>query len=348
MESTFLISDDRERNVIGFLQAAFAGSGFGFEARRITTGDYLIFRRLESGEVRLLAVIERKTLKDFAASLVDGRHGNREKMLRARDEKKAQVFYLIEGPAFPAPTRKFGRVPYRSIQTAITNLSVRDQIHIVRARDAQDTADKLLGLVRAFARLDEVLLPELPADSGASEGAEPEFLGAGEADQVGEAGQSGEAGDGIAVPRELTAPVKKSDHRLATEMWSKLPGVSVVTAGALAGCASVAGVLSGECSVAEIKTPTGRALNARARRSLERLAAGERKESLLILSGVPGISKKVAAELLDAVALSGMVAPDGADRLAEVTLQQSSRRVRLGPKRAGAVVRLLSWRLTRD
>ncbi len=347
--TTFLVSDDRERHVIGFIRTAFAEAKLEQMVRRINTGDYLVLRRLADGTVQVVAVIERKTLADYAASLRDGRHSNREKMLKARDAHNCHVFYIIEGPAFPSPTRKFNRIPFRSIQSSITNLAVRDHIHIIKTRNPMHTADRLADLVRAFAKLDEI---EVPSSSGSvaelvggatSGGADTTAVSAGSgADTTATTG-----GENLAsgIPSEFTGPAKKSELRVATEMWARLSGISVVVAGVLArGPHSVADFTEGRAGDQQLKMPSGRAVHKRATAALKRLGRGERKDLVAIVSGVPGISAPAAASLLEAVPFGDMVGDCGIALLADAKLSHTSRGARLGQVRATRIWNQLNRR----
>ena len=98
LSSVYLIADQRERAVIPFLDDAL--QAHAYVVKTINSGDYLVCTRGPGGP-RVLAVIERKSLEDYAASFKDGRHANMEKLYALRSRSGCQVFLILEGPAFP-------------------------------------------------------------------------------------------------------------------------------------------------------------------------------------------------------------------------------------------------------
>ena len=144
----YLIVDTRERVVIPFLADSL--DKYGYRVHQINTGDFVIC----SGAGKVRMCIERKTLEDFAASFKDGRYENRRKMIEMRRQTGCQLYFIIEGPAFPSPSRKFARIPYANILAAITSLMVRDEIFIVFSSDPAHTAERLHGMLRALEAAD--------------------------------------------------------------------------------------------------------------------------------------------------------------------------------------------------
>jgi hypothetical protein len=136
-----LVADHREHAVTTVL-------GEGAVVETLAVGDYQI--RDSSGQT--LAIFERKTLADLAASLKDGRCANVAGMYAMRAADPAVLlYYLVEGPAFPEPRRKFGRVPYEVLRRALTDLSVAG-VQVVATADPADTASRLLECVAGLAR----------------------------------------------------------------------------------------------------------------------------------------------------------------------------------------------------
>ncbi|MEK7383283.1 MAG: ERCC4 domain-containing protein [Elusimicrobiota bacterium] len=146
----YLIADSRERGVIPFLETALRDHAF--VVRQVTTADYLVCRRAPgpAAEPAVLAAVERKTLADFAASFKDGRYANVQKMRALRAATGCQLYFFVEGPAFPSPGRRFARIPYASILAAVTKLMVRDGVHVVQTEDEAHTAKRLADFLRVF------------------------------------------------------------------------------------------------------------------------------------------------------------------------------------------------------
>jgi len=341
----YVLSDKRERYVHDFLDAAAAGAGIKHAPAHLTTGDYLICRRVGSEDPEILAVFERKTLKDFAASFKDNRYENRNKMLALRDRVGCQLYFVVEGPAYPAPGWKVARIPYSSILSAMTNLMVRDGIHVVQTKDPQHTAQRLVDFARAFAK---TAVPYTYPTARKEEGAAP---GEGE-DAPEEEGAAGPRDGGgpaphLLCPAAASEKIEKDDLRLVVEIWSRLPGVSVVVAGVLARSFTVAELVLGEVTAAELaalRTPTNRALPKKAAESLRAARSGAgwaRATEVKLLSGVPGISPAMAADVLEGATLGGLLRREGPP-LRDRKISQKGRQVRLGEQRAERVYRLLS------
>ena len=141
----YLIADNRERHVFDDIESVLAGA---WERKQLTCGDYLVM----CGD-RIVACIERKTLDDFGASVIDDRHENKAKLIELRRRTGCQLYYLVEGPAFPSKETIYGGIPFSTIQAIMMRLMMRDGIFILQSRDKHYTAEYLRGLVRAAERM---------------------------------------------------------------------------------------------------------------------------------------------------------------------------------------------------
>lgn len=143
--------DTRERDIFPALDRHIAYSGHCSEVQQMARGDYAVVR----GDT-VLAVIERKTLVDLAASIKDGRLENLEGLIEMREECRCQVWLLVEGRPFNAPDRKIGRIPWGTLESCILDVSIRRGIFVVWTRDGDDTASKLCKLMGRYMRADEL------------------------------------------------------------------------------------------------------------------------------------------------------------------------------------------------
>ena len=134
-----LIVDDRERAVIPHLADV--------KVERITVGDYAF---VYNGKV--VVIVERKSLADLASSIKDGRMENNNKLLEAQAQHGCHILYIIEGPAYPTMTKKFGRMPYKCLQGKLDSLMFRNDIKIIWTRDTKHTAERLTGLRTTFTK----------------------------------------------------------------------------------------------------------------------------------------------------------------------------------------------------
>jgi ERCC4-type nuclease/TusA-related sulfurtransferase len=137
-----LVVDDREGSVTAFIDETIT---VPIVIQRITVGDYHIKRGSN-----ICAVVERKSLKDYAASIIDGRTTNLTKMLEARETTGAKLIYIIEGPAWPADTTKFGSIPYKSVKNSISRLVVLHDVHIIYTKNPRHTLQELVHLCEIY------------------------------------------------------------------------------------------------------------------------------------------------------------------------------------------------------
>ncbi len=120
-----VVADDRETRS-DVVEALRAMPGVEVRVKRLPAGDYLVDGRL---------LVERKTLRDFAASLVDGRLFRQAvRLTRAGCDRAALV---LEGRG--ADLAETG-VSREALQGALISLSVVLGIPVLRALDAEETA----------------------------------------------------------------------------------------------------------------------------------------------------------------------------------------------------------------
>ena len=141
-----LYVDDRERAIINLISQSCPK-----KVERLTCGDYAIaIQQPGSSSWILKAVIERKTLDDYGASLKDGRHYNVQNLINARKDTGCDIHYLIEGPLNPPPDREFAGIPYKNIESSIRNLKTRYGIIITHRQDQFGTAAELEALLASY------------------------------------------------------------------------------------------------------------------------------------------------------------------------------------------------------
>jgi ERCC4-type nuclease len=137
--------DDRERAVSPFIVTQSR------VVERLTVGDYAISWHGPNNTQRLVAVFERKTYEDYAASMKDGRDANVTNLLDARAKTGCHIYYIIEGDtAYPDDDRQFARIRYGHIRTSIRNLESRYGIMIIKTRNELMTATELTEKIRSY------------------------------------------------------------------------------------------------------------------------------------------------------------------------------------------------------
>ena len=127
-----IIADDRE-NAGGVIAALRGLAGVNVEVRRLTCGDYLVETRF---------AVERKTLQDFAGSIIDGRVF-RQASAMAHGQRRGVL--VLEGGS--ADLQAVG-VQREALQGALIHLSVFHGLAVLRAHDPGETARLIVYLGR--------------------------------------------------------------------------------------------------------------------------------------------------------------------------------------------------------
>ena len=381
MARPYLVVDTRETSLLDILDAEMSeptsrGVKYAHIKKQITVGDYLICTPTAQ-DARILACIERKTLIDFAASLRDGRYRNTEKMLRLRDATNCRLFYLIEGPAFPSPSRKFSRIPFKSIMGAMTHLMIRDGIFVILSENEKCSASRLKNLLISYDILaDAISAPPHGASAPAlSGGPLSEPLSGGPLSEPLSGGPLSEPLNGDPLSEPLSEPLNDtlsgdplseplsgpavgggncvvpkiavertpiSDADQVADIWCKLKGVSLVTAAKLRTVCSVMDVISRKIVLEELlntRLNSGRTMIKSAARSLRLLYNGDHETLVRVLSGINGVSKTIAIEIAAAIGADNSLA-----ELSNIQLHQKNRTVKLGAARSERILRLLNYR----
>lgn len=348
-----LIVDTREHAVVPFLDDAIQNHTFA--QKQINVGDYLIC----DGDT-ILASIERKTLADFGSSLSDGRYGNFDKMVELRKATGCKIMLFIEGPAFPAPTRCFSRIPYANILAAINSLMIRDDMFVVHVADEQQTAIRLEQLMNVYSK-DLRNGTMTVAVSGGGAAALPGGGAAALPDAAvttdiptAESITGAAAEEPTDVPVNATFPVlnfnkvtpddllglaAQTDEHAVIEMWRRLPGISVATSKVLVDRYSINEVIN--LPAVEIRAITGTSGRKLSKPSADSLVT---INPIKLLSGIRNVTAATAETIVQSVggikSLSEVTEVD----LSNIPLQQKNRVVRLGNVRAARILFLMQYK----
>jgi ERCC4-type nuclease len=125
-----IVADDRE-NAGGVIAALRCMDGVNVEVQRLACGDFLVGDRF---------IVERKTLADFAASIVDGRVF---RQASAMGRSLRCGVLLLEGSGADLSTVGVQR---EALQGALIHLSVFRRLAVLRAQDPEETARLLVYL----------------------------------------------------------------------------------------------------------------------------------------------------------------------------------------------------------
>lgn len=131
-----LIVDNRERELLKF---------FGeVKSANLELGDFVI--RDEGGGGEVVYVIERKSWKDLADSIKDGRYHNQKKrLLETYDVSK--IIYIFEGSwNFGSDSTMISGIPKPSLISCLINTALRDGIKVFVTGWQKDTYDLVMGI----------------------------------------------------------------------------------------------------------------------------------------------------------------------------------------------------------
>ena len=364
MSKIYLVADTRETSVHSFIDENF--KDYEYKIKQINVGDFLIC----VGEV-VLACIERKSLVDFAASLKDGRYANRHKMIELRKQTGCQLYWFVEGPAFPGPNRKFARIPYANILGAMTKLMIRDNIHIVQTENAMHTAKRLYDFVRIF-NCEKISIQNNNFSVGidVKVAIENDYEGSGEfikgveilsndncatdvncstdvncATDVNFSTNDQNTGLHLASTMKLNGG--KSDFEKVVAMWAKIDDITINTGQVLAHTLSISDFFNGKISrdqILKLKSINGRILY---KKSSNRLCKLVRlplfSDKVRIISGVPKWSKETATQLVKQIDFKDLTDPECP--LPTVRLKQKSgKEITVGPNRIQEIRDLLNYK----
>jgi len=297
--AAYLVVDKGRENAVSLFIRDFLSPALVVE-EQITVGDFMICVKDPAGKIIVLASIERKTHADLAASICDGRYGNREKMRKLREASGCRLFYLIEGAAFVPPDRPVGkrgsRMKHGALQSTVDSLVIRDGVTMLYAPDAQASAELLARYVTSYDRHHrDNNIYNAPACAVEARGP--------------------------SVPYAATQREDRSVADSAIAMWASLSGISLVTARVLYDRFSVADFicLRVDC-VRSLKMPSGKAFGKAAGTALRNLIRGAADEERKLLAGTPGLGKATAEKLHRAVGGLAALCAMSAASLAEVRI----------------------------
>jgi ERCC4-type nuclease len=136
-----LIIDDREKDLVKSLKTV--SFGFPYRVERISVADFQVFR---GGQ--LVMIIERKTWKDLAASITDGRIGNNKKLdITAEKHPGCKIMYLIEGRHydynwFSKKGPAIGHFKIKALQSFLCNMQFKGY-GVLRTENIRESIKRL-------------------------------------------------------------------------------------------------------------------------------------------------------------------------------------------------------------
>lgn len=318
MRGCSLIIDARERNV---LRHTVELAETPHEVKQITTADYV----LVGPGGAIMAVFERKSYEDFAASFKDGRSENVSKLRTMRDTTGCRIFYIIEGPAFPDPKDFYGNIAYANIESSIFHLQMRDGVQVIKTRDTLHTAQTLARFVKSMDSL--VRKDGIPTEGGYNAQEKPiEELATAQVEQQ-------------QLIEQLTAKHKRSTHEQVRDLWACFPGITTETADEYNRVWSIADVCRGipRADLANAKLASGKKLP---KRACESLSAVPKATEIKILSRIEGVSAAAAKTIMETCTITQLLTYGQAG----IAIKSAGKTKKVGPVVAQRIIDLLTYK----
>jgi ERCC4-type nuclease len=165
----FIVADHRENNgAIPHLRSCIAennranqklsvaagGGDIQYAEKQLPIGDYCVLIPSKFSTKNILAIVfERKTWKDLAASIKDGRSKGQQRGLDEIKRKRGcQVYFIVEGPLGYIDTHKIGNIPFKNLHAKLRHGLLRGYPY-VQTKDTQGTAHLIVNFARDVMKL---------------------------------------------------------------------------------------------------------------------------------------------------------------------------------------------------
>jgi ERCC4-type nuclease len=143
-----LIVDSRERDIADGLTS----KNISFTTKQLDLGDFLF----EDDKGNAILVIERKTVSDLKASIIDGRSREQKMRLLNSGIQKTRIMYLIEGNLDKDLEDKLFSMKVGTLLGSLINTMFRDDIKVYKTATKHETVEFLTRLLEKFKKdLDE-------------------------------------------------------------------------------------------------------------------------------------------------------------------------------------------------
>lgn len=163
-EMVKLYVDNRERGIIDNLRE----TGVEFGLRSLDIGDIAFL----DDEENTVLIIERKTVPDLKASIIDGRRS--EQKARLKTIPRERIIYLIEGDLnYPLEDEEVYRFKVSTLIGSVINTQLRDGIHVYKTSCLDETCEYLRALLNKLNKdLDNFFKPQGAPAEGVDASAE--------------------------------------------------------------------------------------------------------------------------------------------------------------------------------
>ena len=259
-----------------------------YHVTKCGVGDYVIMV-----DGRVAAIFERKTWKDLAASIKDGRYdAQHQSMMTKKQELGCFCFYLIEG-ILRANVKNVANIPVKSLHRKIIKNSLCGT-QFIQTKNEFVTAEILVEyaiMIRRLYDAGEVSFPEPTDDSGFE-----------------------------IIPETIKKNRVVGASETELNMWKSYPAVGNNTAMILQTKFDISRILSiTPEDVSGLKYSTGISVPANVKSSLIN-NQDDPAVHMRILSSINGISENIAANILNVISLRDIINNEHTDELLNIKI----------------------------
>lgn len=116
-------------------------------SRQLSIGDIILLN--PDNHVNTLAIIERKTVADLAASLKDGRwHEQKLRLMQEKETSGSHIIYVIEGNMTFNESGNLYGIPAKALVTMIMKAMFKEKFQVVFTKTITDTCEFVCGLAK--------------------------------------------------------------------------------------------------------------------------------------------------------------------------------------------------------
>jgi ERCC4-type nuclease len=335
----YIIADDREHKVIPYFKQLCKPSEY--EVIRMVAGDYAIMYR-----GYIVCIIERKTWRDLAGSIKDGRKKNINNLLNVREQTGAHIIYIMEGKPFAKANKRISGIRASALRSHLDHIALRDGITIIYTKDQENTVTRLQELCKNYGTLKTSRIKELNAILDQAQVDTPDNTDGDTTDTS--STKQDEDSKTVAGGKELLLLTTKKEHtdlHYVYEMWSAIPQITYKTASLFIDAKyKIADLCKGNISIEDISVlryQNGSIVGKRASKILQTAKptlVTSKRTYAKILSQVPGISLVSAKYLLQQIDFIDLL--NG--KHTELSEYKKTEKTKVGKKLASSIKKYLA------
>jgi ERCC4-type nuclease len=147
--------DVREKDLLKLIPALIKDNGLEEKVTvsfcSLDIGDFIIERNVENKENEEVIIFERKSIKDLAASIQDGRYNEQSLRLDSIPLHNHNIYYIIEG-SIDKYYNKYCRVTKEAIYSSIFSLNYYKGFSVLRTDNVLETGTFIVKILKKLLR----------------------------------------------------------------------------------------------------------------------------------------------------------------------------------------------------